>query len=174
MIELSIILIGSILIVYYSRFSLQKPGSYGFFRFFAWEIILIQFTFDRIGWFTNIFAWYQCLSWILLLISILLLIEGVHLIRKHGKSATTFENTTKLVMIGIYRFIRHPMYASLLFLSWGLFFKSPSTLDFSFSMISWFFLYATARIDENGCIYKFGSDYLDYMKKTKMFIPYIF
>jgi protein-S-isoprenylcysteine O-methyltransferase Ste14 len=80
----------------------------------------------------------------------------------------------KLVNNGIFHFIRHPMYASLLFLSWGIFFKSPSSLNFSLVIISTFFLYATARMDEKECIAKFGNEYLDYIKITRMFIPTIF
>jgi protein-S-isoprenylcysteine O-methyltransferase Ste14 len=36
------------------------------------------------------------------------------------------------------------------------------------------FLYATARADENECLVKFGDEYANYMKQTKMFIPFLF
>jgi protein-S-isoprenylcysteine O-methyltransferase Ste14 len=36
------------------------------------------------------------------------------------------EKTTILVTTGAYRYIRHPLYSSLLFLAWGIFFKAPS------------------------------------------------
>jgi len=110
MIELPTVLIGNILIVYYSLSSFKRPRTHGFYRFFAWEIILIQFALNEATWFKESFAWHQWISWLLLLISIIFLIESIYLIKKIGKPATTFETTTKLVTIGIYKLIRHPMY----------------------------------------------------------------
>jgi protein-S-isoprenylcysteine O-methyltransferase Ste14 len=174
MVEIPILVLGSFLIAYFSRNSFSKPCTHGFFRFFAWEFILIQFAFNLDSWFLNRLAWYQCISWFLLTVSIFLLIEGIRLIKKYGEPETTFETTTTLVKNGIFQYIRHPMYASLLFLTWGIFFKSPSSLDFGLVIISTFFLYATARMDEKESIAKFGNEYLDYLKTTRMFIPYIF
>ena len=41
-------------------------------------------------------------------------------------SLYAFEKTSKLVTVGLYRYICHPLYSSLFFLGWGVFFKSPS------------------------------------------------
>jgi len=172
--DYSIILLGTIIIISYSRSSLLRPQSHGFYRFFAWEIILIQFVLNRVGWFTNAFAWYQMISWILLIGSIIFLILGIREIKKFGHSMTSFEATTHLVRTGIYTYIRHPMYTSLLFLTWGIFFKSPFLLDFLISISASIFLYATSQIEETENIIKFGNDYLDFKKGTKRFIPYIF
>lgn len=174
MVKIPIVVLGSILIGYFSRNSFSKPLAHGFFRFFAWEIILIQFALNLDSWFVKPFSWYQSISWFLLTISLIFLFEAVRLMKKFGEPANSFETTTKLVNNGIFRLIRHPMYASLLFLAWGIFFKSPASLDFGLVIISTFFLYATARMDEKECIVKFKSQYLDYMKKTRMFIPYIY
>ncbi len=43
-----------------------------------------------------------------------------------------FEKTTELVTTGIFKYIRHPLYSSLIFLTWGIYFKHPdSHHDFS-------------------------------------------
>jgi len=34
-------------------------------------------------------------------------------------------------------------------------------------------IWFTARIEENEMIARFGDDYRDYMKETKMFIPFV-
>ena len=47
-----------------------------------------------------------------------------------------FENTVKLVEVGLYRFIRHPMYASLLLLAWGAFLKHPLFLTFGLALLT--------------------------------------
>jgi protein-S-isoprenylcysteine O-methyltransferase Ste14 len=174
MIEALIFILASIGIVWISIPSLRHPGSHGFYRFFAWEIILGIFVINLHGWFTNPFYWYQIISWLLLIISIIPLISGVILLRTVGKPTDELEKTTQLVTKGIFRTIRHPLYASLLYLTWGIFFKSPSLLDGCAALVATAFLFATARADEAECIDKFGEEYSSYMKKTKMFIPLIF
>jgi len=125
-------------------------------------------------WFINPFAWYQILSWILLLVCLIPLIYGVFLLRTVGQPTDQLEATTHLVTKGIYKFIRHPLYASLLYLTWGIFFKSPSLLCGCLAIVSTVFLYSTARADESECLVKFGAEYTAYMKNTKMFIPLVF
>lgn len=133
-----------------------------------------MFVLNLQTWFENPFSWYQILSWILLLVSLIPLIYGVILLRTIGKPTDQLEATSYLVTKGIYRFIRHPLYASLLFLAWGIFFKSPSILDGCLAVVTTAFLYATARSDEAECKIKFGEEYTAYMTKTCMFIPFIF
>ena len=174
MLEIIIFLIGSIGIIWISIPSLRQPGSHGFYRFFAWEIILGAFVLNLRGWFVQPLAWHQIISWILLIASLILIIYGVILLRMVGKPTDELEATTQLVTKGIYHFIRHPLYASLLYLAWGLFFKSPSLLDGCLAVVTTAFLYATARADEKECILKFGEKYNNYMKKTRMFIPLVF
>ncbi len=106
--------------------------------------------------------------------SLLPIVYGVILLRTVGKPTDELEATTRLVTQGIYYFIRHPLYASLLYLGWGLFFKSPSLLDGCLAVVTTAFLYATARADEAECLVKFGEEYAGYMKKSKMFIPFVF
>jgi protein-S-isoprenylcysteine O-methyltransferase Ste14 len=66
------------------------------------------------------------------------------------------------------------MYSSLLFLTWGVFFKNPSWLSGIFALAATVFLVATAKAEEVEDIRFFGTSYQDYIKKTKMFIPFLF
>jgi protein-S-isoprenylcysteine O-methyltransferase Ste14 len=174
MMEVVLFILGSGLIIWYSIPSLRRPWSYGFYRFFAWELILGLFVLHWRTWFAQPFAWYQIISWFLLIVSIIPLVAGFSLLRSMGRPQVNFEATTQLVTSGIYNFIRHPLYASLLSLVWGIFFKSPSLLDGCLAVVATAFLYATARADEAGCLVRFGRDYTEYMKTTKMFIPFVY
>jgi protein-S-isoprenylcysteine O-methyltransferase Ste14 len=160
-------------ILWYSWPSLRQPRSHGFYRFFAFEAILGMFLLNLRGWFANPLAWFQVISWVLLFASLVPVIYGFLLLRSAGKPEGSFEATTQLVTRGIYHTIRHPLYASLLYLAWGIFFKSPSLLDGCIAVVATAFLYATARADENECLVKFVGEYTKYMKATKMFIPFI-
>lgn len=166
--------LASLGLLWISISSLRRPGSHGFYRFFAWEAILGLFILNLSGWFDNPLDWHQIISWMLLVACLIPLIAGIIMLRTVGKPTDELEATTNLVTRGIYKRIRHPLYASLLYLGWGIFFKSPSLLDGCLIVVATAFLYATARADETECQVKFGKEYASYMKKTKMFIPFVF
>lgn len=179
----AIFLFASAFLVFVSRKSLKKTRSHGFYRFFAWECILALFLLNVNYWFKNPFAWYQLIAWILLFASFIPLGFGVHSLRTRGRptavregdnSLLAFEKTTSLVSTGIYKYIRHPLYSSLLLLAWGIFFKLPSLTGMAVAAVTTAFLFATAKADEAECIHFFGNDYQQFIKRTKMFIPYIF
>jgi protein-S-isoprenylcysteine O-methyltransferase Ste14 len=116
------------------------------------------------------------------LISIFLVAAGVYLLKVVGKPDPTrpevellgFEKTSRLVTVGIYKFIRHPLYASLIFLAWGAFLKQPALPGLLLVLAATFFLFLTAKKDESECLQYFGDAYQTYMRRTKMFIPYLF
>ena len=170
-------------LLYISRTSLRRPGSHGFYRFFAWECILGLFLLNVDAWFQAPFSWHQLISWFLLILSLVILFFGIHSLRSRGKPSQqregepqllAFEKTSTLVTTGIYRYIRHPLYSSLLLLAWGIFFKAPSGLGLVLALGATVILVLTARADEAVCIRFFGSDYQEYMKRTRKFIPYIY
>ena len=180
--ELIIFSVLSIPLIIISRKAILKPGSHGFYRFLAWEGILWLAVNNIPYWFTDPFCFRQIISWIFLLWSIFLVIAGIQELKKQGKARDersgnelyTFEKTTELVETGIYRYIRHPMYSSLLFLAWGIFLKHTGPGLFSISLFTSLFLLETALIDEKECISYFGNSYREYMKRTKRFIPFVF
>jgi protein-S-isoprenylcysteine O-methyltransferase Ste14 len=181
--KIIIFILASGILIYISRTSLRVPRSHGFYRFFAWEAILALFLLNVDFWFRDPLAWYQLTAWMLLFASLIPLVFGVQALRARGKPTTkregdpsllAFEKTTALVTTGIYHYIRHPLYSSLLLLAWGIFFKLPSLLGGILIVITTIFLVLTAKADEAECIQFFGDEYRDYMKKTKMFIPFLF
>lgn len=172
---------GSLVLIWLSRLPLRHPGVHGFYRFFAWEAILGLLVLNHRAWTGQAFSLYQAVSWVLNLSSIFLVHQGFSLLRSHGKASATraaagfygFERTTVLVQHGIFRYIRHPMYASLLALAWGAFFQDPSWAGSILATTASMFLILTAKADERECAQYFGPPYLAYIEKTKMFIPHI-
>ena len=180
-IKISLFIIFSIIIVSVSYKSLTKIRSHGFFRFFAFEFILILFLVNVKYWFITPFSLYQIISWVFLFISGYLVIDGYRMLHikgnadvsRPGEELHKLEKTTKLVTAGVYKFIRHPLYSSLLFLALGIFLKSVSTLGFILIIFISFFLMMTAKNEEKENSDYFGYEYENYIKKSKMFIPYI-
>lgn len=181
--KLIVFVTASIFLVYISRASLRKPDSHGFYRFFAWECILVLFLLNVGGWFIDPFSWHQLIAWTLLVACLIPLAFGVKTLRGRGQandqrpgdpSLLSFEKTTALVTTGIYAYIRHPLYSSLLLLAWGIFFKAPSLPGVTLALVATAFLIATARADEWECVRFFGKQYQDYMQTTRRFIPFLY
>jgi protein-S-isoprenylcysteine O-methyltransferase Ste14 len=174
--------IGSLLIIRISRGSLHRRDAHGFFRFFAFEAILGLVALNAAVWFSDPFSLRQLVSWALLLTSLLLAVHGFHLLRRVGRPDRSIEDptrlgvekTTRLVRSGAYRYIRHPLYASLLALAWGAFLKAPSWPGVLLAAIATGAVYLTARVEEQENIRNFGTEYIEYMRETRMFIPFVF
>jgi protein-S-isoprenylcysteine O-methyltransferase Ste14 len=169
-------------LVYISRTSLRAPRSHGFYRFFAWEVIVALFLLNVDVWFRDPLSWHQLVSWFFITVSIVPFALGVRSLTTQGKplkhreddsQLLAFEKTSTLVTTGVYHYIRHPLYCSLLLLAWGLFFKSPTWSGVLLVLAGTLFLIATAKADEAECIRFFGSSYQEYMKRTKMFVPFL-
>jgi protein-S-isoprenylcysteine O-methyltransferase Ste14 len=182
LIQLALLSCLTLVILYYSRTSVLRPRTHGFYRFFAWEFCLILVVWNLDSWFVEPFSARQILSWILLLISIFLILHAVALFREFGKPQKTrkdasligVEKTTRLVTRGAYRYIRHPFYSSLLFLAWGACLKSVSPVSLLLASASSFFVFHTGKVEESEDTEYFGDEYRAYMKKTRMFIPFLF
>ena len=172
----------SIPIIVLSWRALFNIKSHGFYRFFGWECIAWLLACNYKHWFSNPFSLLQIISWILLTISGYLVISGVIMLKKAGEhqkdrndgTLYEFEKTSHLVDTGIYRYIRHPLYSSLIFLAGGILLKNITFSLLLVTLLSIVFFYLTARFDEKECINFFGEKYAQYMKRSKMFIPFIF
>lgn len=161
-------------LIWFSWHALSIRSSHGFYRFFAFESLLVLVLSNVDHWFHDAFAWNQVISWVLLFCSLLLAVQGFYLLLIIGRPRGSFENTTRLVISGAYKYIRHPLYSSLIFLTLGIFFKDLSTLGVLLSAVTTLFLFATAKAEESENLAKFGGEYADYMRSTRMFIPFIF
>jgi len=172
----------SIPVIVLSWRSLFSYQNHGFYRFFSWECILWLFVSNYQFWFENPFGLKQIISWLLLTVSIFYVVTGFILLRKIGKPIKSkerealfqFEKTTELIDRGIFKYIRHPLYGSLILLTWAIFLKNTTVSLLLVSAVSTVFLYFTALFDEKECILYFGDKYRYYMKRSKMFVPLLF
>ena len=173
LIELIIFAIGSLGIIFLSLKSASKLRSYGLLRFLAFESILTLILFNAEYWFRNPFSILQIISWTLLIMSIILASFGFYMLRMFGKPKGEIDNTTVLLKQGVYKYIRHPLYSSLLLLGWGAFLKDVSLVSLILVLVASGFLVGMAKVEEKENLQKFGNDYSSYVRKTKMFIPFI-
>jgi protein-S-isoprenylcysteine O-methyltransferase Ste14 len=132
-------------------------------------------------WIKDPFSLRQIIAWTFLIISVILIFQGVRLFRQKGQidhdradpTLVGIEKTTELVTTGLYRYIRHPFYSSLLFLTWGIFLKQITWMMLLLAIAASIFLFVTAKKEEAENIEYFGESYREYMRSSKMFIPYV-
>ncbi len=176
-----IFVILSMPVIFISRKTLFRFGTHGFYRFFSWECILWLLVTNIKHWFDNPFIIRQLFSWLFLFISIYFVISGALLLKKMGKpnkerneeGLYQFEQTSRLVDTGIFKYIRHPLYSSLFLLTWGICLKNITFETLIISCFSTLFLFLTAIADEKECMQYFGKQYVEYMNRTKRFVPFI-
>lgn len=181
MIRLTLFAVLSVPIVWISRRSLRHPASHGFSRFFAFEAVLATILLNIPHWFRQPFRPQQLVSWILLCASLVYVVWGFLLLRRLGgfrpsaEIAPDFEweKTGRLVTAGIYRWIRHPMYGSLLLLAWGVVLKAVTVGSFALGVAATLALFATAKVEEAENVRRFGEEYIEYMKRTRRFVPLV-
>ncbi|MCJ7717178.1 MAG: isoprenylcysteine carboxylmethyltransferase family protein [Anaerolineales bacterium] len=155
-------------------FTLIRPHPYRFTRFMAFESILGLIFLNAESWFVDPFSCIQIISWIFLAGSMFLAAHGFSLIKIKGNPTGDFEDTTSLITTGAYRFIRHPLYGSLLLFGVGGFLKRPTLLGTGLMGTLFLGVFLTAQIEEKHNLERFGEEYLEYSEKTKRFIPYIY
>ncbi len=165
---------GTIFLVLFSWFfSLKHRRYHGIPRFFGFESIFILTMLNLKVWFHDPFSLFQIISWILLVLSAWMGIAGFLILKRKGKSEKDFEATTVLIKSNIYRYIRHPLYLSLILLGTGIMLKDPDMVQLILGAVNLVALYITSRIEETEMIERFGHEYTRYMKETKMFIPFV-
>ena len=172
-IKLIIFSICTLGIIFISFYSAARFRTYGFLRFFAFESLLVLILYNAEHWFRNPFSIIQIVSWLLLVASIFIVSYGFYMLRKFGEPKEVIDDTEVLVTRGIYKYIRHPLYSSLILIAWGAFLKDISIVSFILILIASGLPVAMAKVEEKENIQKFGEKYSSYMQNTKMFIPFI-
>jgi len=133
------------------RYAIVNPRRQGPYRFVVFEAILA------------------------LALSIDPALAGFLLLKSRGRPRDHFEYTTALVTDNVYRYIRHPMYASLLLPAIGVYLKRPTDglaiVAFAIAAVA---VYVTAKAEEQDTLETFGPAYAACMKTSKMFVPFVF
>jgi len=161
-------------VVIASLHSFRTRQAYGFFRFFAFEALILLIVWNTSRWFREPLSTHQIFSWALFVASVALAVHVFYLLKAVGKAQERIiEDTQTLVEVGAYRYIRHPAYASLVLFGWGVFLKGVDLPSGALAAMATVFFFATAKCEEAFNIDHFGAAYSEYMKRTKMFIPFL-
>lgn len=172
----------SVVLAYCCRKQLLNPHCHGFYRFFVFEGILLLALMNIDISNPWLFTPLHMVSGVFMLSSLACVTASFKQLRKQGGELNrhntpenfAFENTERLVTNGIYGYVRHPMYTSLLLLNWGLFLQDPTLMAVCISLVITVILYITAKVEEQENLTFFGATYADYQKRSRMLIPFAF
>jgi len=169
--KLTLLVVGRLCIVFHSLPAWRAGWKHAGARSLAFLAILPLLLLNFETWVLRRFEARQVLSWVLLMTSVGLALPEFVVLRRHGHPQGNIDFTTPLVTAGVYRFLRHPLYASLICLAWGTLLKRvvPSTIILAAAAT--LPLYATAKLEEAFNFPKFGPPYADDVRRTKMFVP---
>lgn len=110
---------------------------------------------------------------VIMLLSLILAFWSMIILRFHLNAAPEVLKGTTLKTNGPYRFIRHPIYTSLLMLCGVWVINDFSYFRLFVMLVLFIDLILKLKTEEKFLIAEF-PDYTEYMKKTKMLIPYLF
>lgn len=170
MIELGIFILLSVLLV---AFTLSRPHRHRFPRLIAAESFLALVLLNARGWFEDPLSPRQLASWLFLTASLALAVHAFRLLHTVGAPKGDIESTSRLVTVGAYRYIRHPLYCTLLLGGNGVILKRFSALGFVLLLILIVAVFITAKVEEQEDLARFGEEYVAYSKTTRMFIPHL-
>ncbi len=125
----------------------------------GFESLLSLIFLNAEFWFQRPFSFLQIISWLCLAGAFFLAVHGFTLIKTKGNPEGDFEDTTTLITTGAYRYIRHPLYTSLLLFGLGVFLKDPSLLGAGLLGTTILGVVLTARIEEEYNLTRFGEAY---------------
>jgi protein-S-isoprenylcysteine O-methyltransferase Ste14 len=116
--------------------------------------------------------WQVCVSMALLAIAVLLSWTGARALGRHLRFEAALRTDHKLVQTGPYRFIRHPIYASMLCLLLGTGVMIASPLLFVVALA--IFIAGTeirVRTEDRLLAEHFGPDFVAYRRRVHAYIP---
>ena len=171
--KLTVFLIIAILVFIKFRPALRSVTTHGFYVFFAFEFLLALLFVNMGFWAVHVVSLYQIISWIFLAVSAFIAISGFYGLRKYGKPDDDWENTTVLIDRGIFRYMRHPLYSSLILLVIGILLKRITFVPLVIGCICIFFLITASLVEERESLKKFGDAYTTYKRTTMRYVPFI-
>lgn len=120
---------------------------------------------DKIGY------WGMYINICLVLVALTLIVSGWYNI--YHKYWSRESGRGRVVKDGVYRYIRHPQYTGFMLLTLGTIIEWATLPTLLMWPLLGLIYYRLAKREEHDMLQEFGEEYTMYMKKTRMFIPFV-
>lgn len=131
-------------------------------------LVLIIFLGQSVGPQTHHFA---LLGWICEWLGIVGILVSAASLRRSLTAVPIPKVEGNLSTTGLYRFVRHPMYSSVLLFALGIAIHSGSIIKYLLMIALYFLFYTKSRYEEKYLIIKY-PEYAEYSARTPRFIPF--
>jgi protein-S-isoprenylcysteine O-methyltransferase Ste14 len=110
-----------------------------------------------------------------LAVGVLLVVFGLGFFLAAVRGVTLAYNVDQLITSGVFRFCRHPLYASwVVFIAPGIILLANSWLGLSAPVFMYVLLCKLVQKEEQYLSQRFGKEYTAYQRKTPCIMPYGF
>jgi len=167
----------SVKIFFAKKFTLASPRNYriaynligltGIFLLFYFQFIIPSTILFSAGFITNSIAFG------LLLTGFFIMIFAIKNYDWKSFLGITEEKNYALVVAGMNRYVRHPLYSGTMLFVMGYFIWQPYFKNLMLMILMWVYLAIGIIYEERKLVKLYGDDYKVYQKKVKKMIPYI-
>jgi protein-S-isoprenylcysteine O-methyltransferase Ste14 len=120
-------------------------------------------------------VWIYYLGVIFIVVGIILRFIIIKSLGKYFTVDVTIREDHKIKKEGFYKYLRHPSYAFSLLTSLGLGLYLNNWLSLVLAFVPTFLAFSyRITIEERALIEQFGEEYLEYRRKTKKLIPFVY
>ena len=127
---------------------------------------IVRFSYER-----SMFV--SVIGLIMVVLGCIVCIVGREKLAGNWSGKVAIHSGHQLVQNGIYGVIRHPIYAGILVMMFGVSMIIGNIFGFIWTALCFFGLFRKSKQEETVLYEKFGTEYAEYLKKTKMFIPFL-
>lgn len=153
----------------YYRFAFNLIGTLTFIPVLVVPAYLPGETLYRVNWPWLAVTTLLQLSGAAIILLGLLQTDVWHFLGLRQLTNNSPSTVNQLIIGGLYRYMRHPLYTGGLLLIWFLPGMTTSLLAFNLAATS--YLYVGSLFEERRLIIEFGDAYRDYQKRVRRFVP---
>lgn len=135
-------------------------------QFFLFFLYLFDVTITTIN--LSLFVRYVFLTFSI--VGLVVLILALLQLNKNLSPFPTPKSSAELIQVGLYKYIRHPIYTGILLMLFGYGFYLNSSFKIAISIILLILFYFKSSYEEKQLCIKY-SNYSEYTQKTGRFLP---
>ena len=179
LIYLILLYFGGIVDTFIRPIETEKKEEGNFKKFIGLLFLISPFIMMGSVWEVNQYGWRMeiiaIIGLVIYAVGILMSLVSRITLGKQATGILVIRENHELITTGIYKYVRHPIYGASLIGVIGFGLVVQAIVIPIFTIILFFkIFYDRAKFEEQILIGEFGSEYEQYMAKTKRFIPFIF
>jgi protein-S-isoprenylcysteine O-methyltransferase Ste14 len=119
-------------------------------------------------------SYWPYLGLLLFTVGVIVRIAALTMLGENFSAYVTLQRNHRLIQDGIYAWIRHPLYLSLLLIPTGIALVFASLLAVPILILAAAFVFDRMRIEDRLLASRFGAEFEDYRRRTRRLIPLVF